>query len=70
MYRITQTGSAFEAIRPQDTPPPSTGKAGSLSLQGELEADGFTRVAIVVGSGDVLLSQGQISKDGKEDLHR
>jgi len=39
VYRITQTGSAFQAIRLRDTPD-GYGKAGSLSLQGELEGMG------------------------------
>ena len=65
VYRITQTGSAFQAIRLRDTPPTAPGKAGSLSLQGELEGNGFKRVAIVFGSGEVLPSRGQITEDGK-----
>ena len=64
VYRITQTGSAFQAIRLRDTPN-GYGKAGSLSLQGELEGNGFKRVAIVFGSGEVLPSKGQITEDGK-----
>ena len=64
VYRITQTGRAFQAIRLRDTPN-GYGKAGSLSLQGELEGNGFKRVAIVFGSGDVLPSKGQITEDGK-----
>ena len=65
VYRITQTGSAFQAIRLRDTPN-GYGKAGSLSLQGELEGNGFKRVAIVFGSGEVLPSKGHISEDGKK----
>ncbi|MGE5849849.1 MAG: lipocalin-like domain-containing protein [Candidatus Methylomirabilota bacterium] len=66
VYRITQTGSAFQAIRLRDIPPPAGGKAGSLSLQGELEKNGFKRVDIVLGRGDVLPSKGLISGDGKK----
>jgi hypothetical protein len=66
VYRITQTGGAFQAIRLRDTPPTAPGKAGSLSLQGELEGTGFKGVAIVLGSGDVLPSKGQITEDGKQ----
>ena len=66
VYRITRTGSAFQAIRLRDTPPTAPGKAGSLSLQGELEGTGFKRVAIVLGSGDVLPSKGHITEDGKQ----
>jgi hypothetical protein len=65
VYRITQTGSAFQAIRLRDTPN-GYGKAGSLSLQGELEGNGFKRVAIVFGSGEVLPSKGQITEDGEK----
>ena len=66
VYRITQTGSAFQAIRLRDTPPTAPAKAGSLSLQGELEGTGFKRVVIVLGSGDVLPSTGQITENGKQ----
>ncbi len=66
VYRIMQTGSAFQAIRLRDTPPTAPGKAGSLSLQGELEGNGFKRVAIVLTSGDVLPSKGHIAEDGKK----
>lgn len=66
VYRITQTGSAFQAIRLRDTPPTAPAKAGSLSLQGELEGTGFKGVAIVLGSGDVLPSKGQITENGKQ----
>jgi len=31
VYRITQTGSAFSAVRLKDTPPPATGRAGTPS---------------------------------------
>jgi hypothetical protein len=66
VYRITQTGSAFQAIRLRDNPPTTGGKAGSPSLQGELEKNGFKRVDIVLGRGDVLPSKGQIGEDGKK----
>jgi len=66
VYRITQTGGAFQAIRLRDNPPPTVGKAGSPSLQGELEKDGFKRVDIVRGRGDVVPSKGHISEDGKK----
>ncbi len=51
VYRITQTSSAFSAIRLKDNPPPSPGRAGSPSLRGELEKSGFKRVWIVDSGG-------------------
>ncbi len=77
VYRITQTGSAFTAIRTKDDPLLTKeatehghspwGRAGSRSLQGELEKTGFKHVQIVSGSGGrILLSQGHISADGKK----
>ena len=35
-------------------------------MQGELEGTGFKRVVIVLGSGDVLPSKGQITENGKQ----
>jgi len=66
VFRITQTGSAFNAIRLKDNPPPSPGRAGSPSLRGELEKNGFKRVEIVTSVGQILPSKGQISEDGKK----
>ena len=64
--RITQTGSTFQAIRLRDTPPPRAEKAGSPSLQEELEQHGFKRVEILYGLRNVSPSTGQISADGKK----
>jgi hypothetical protein len=66
VWRITQTGSTVSAIRVKNNPPPSPGKAGSPSLQGELDKNGFTRVAIVAGTGEVVRCKGHISEDGKK----
>jgi Lipocalin-like domain len=66
VYRITQTGNTFNAIRLKDIPPPATGRAGSASLLGELEKSGFKRVEIVSGSGARAPIKGQISADGKK----
>jgi hypothetical protein len=66
VYRITQTGSAYSAIRLKDTPPPSSGRAGTQSVLGELDKDGFKRVEIVTTSGARAPIKGQISEDGKE----
>jgi len=65
VYRITQTGSAFTAIRLKDNPALATGRAGSPSLLGELDTSGFKRVEIVTGSGARAPIKGQISEDGK-----
>jgi hypothetical protein len=76
-YRITQTDSAFSAVRVKDDPPLTKasaefghspwGRTGSRSLQGELERNGFKHVQIVYGGGGrILPSQGQISDDGKK----
>jgi hypothetical protein len=65
VYRITQTGTTFSAIRLKDSPPPSPNRAGSPSLRGELEKNGFKEVYIVAG-GAPIVSKGQISEDGKK----
>jgi hypothetical protein len=65
VYRITQTGTTFSAIRLKDSPPPSPNRAGSPGLRGELEKNGFKEVNIVAG-GAPILSKGQISEDGKK----
>lgn len=66
VFRITQTGSSFTAIRLRDNPPPSVARSGSTSLQGVLDKDGFQRVEIVTGKGVNSPSKGQISADGKK----
>ena len=66
VYRITQTGGALSAMRMKDNPPPSTGRARSPSLRGELDKDGFKQVSIIDSSGDAWPSKGQISEDGKK----
>jgi hypothetical protein len=76
VYRITQAGSAFKAIRTKDdlrlTKEEAEhghspwGRAETVSLQGELEKTGFKHVQIVFGSGGrILPSTGHISEDGK-----
>jgi hypothetical protein len=66
VFRITQTDSAFNGIRLKDNPPPSLGRAGTPSLQGELEKKGFKRVEIVNPLGNILPGKGQISEDGNK----
>jgi hypothetical protein len=65
VYRITQSGSAFTAIRLKDTPPPSSARAGSQSLLGELDKGGFKRVEVVTTTGARAPIKGQIGEDGK-----
>ena len=65
VFRITQTGSEFSAIRMKDNPPPSPGRAGSPSLRGELAKAGFNKVWIVDSGGIPWESKGQVSEDGK-----
>jgi len=66
VFRITQTGNTFTANRMKDNPPPSPGRAGSPSLRGELEKDGFKRVELVASGGEILHCTGKISEDGKK----
>ena len=66
VYRITQTGTTLNAIRLKDNPPPSTGRAGSPSLKGELEKNGFKHIYLIDSGGNSLISKGQISEDGKK----
>ena len=66
VFRITQTGNTFNAIRLKDNPPPSPGRAGSPSLRGELETNGFKAVWLIHSSGDSWPSKGQVSEDGKK----
>ena len=66
VFRITQTGNTFTAIRVKDNPPPSMGRAGTPSLRGELDKDGFKRVEMVGGAGEILPGNGKISEDGKK----
>ena len=66
VFRITQTGSTFSAIRAKDNPPPSTGRAGSPSLRGELDKNGFKEVWGIDASGASWPGKGKISEDGKK----
>ncbi len=65
VFRITQTGNTFEAIRLKNNPPPSPGRAGSPCLRGELGTNGFQAVGMISGGGELRPSKGQISEDGK-----
>ncbi len=66
MVRITQTGTTFTGIRLQNNPPPSPGRAGSPSLRGKLDKDGFKEVSIIDSGGASWPSKGKISEDGKK----
>jgi Lipocalin-like domain len=66
VWRITQTGSVVSAVRAKNNPAYLPGRAGSVSLQGELDKDGFKQVTIVPGGGELFPSKGQISEDGKK----
>jgi hypothetical protein len=62
VFKITQQGSSFVAIRMMGNPymPP-----GSEGARGELDKNGFKKVQIVSGMG-LLDSKGQISDDGNK----
>jgi hypothetical protein len=66
VFRITQTGSTFSAIRLKDNPPPGSGRAGTPTLQGELDKNGFKHVEQVYSTGSLSPSKGQISEDGNK----
>jgi hypothetical protein len=66
VYRITQTGPTFSAIRLKDHAPPSQVRAGTPGLKGELEKDGFMEVRMIDSGGESSPSKGQISEDGKK----
>ncbi len=68
VFRITQTGNSFAAIRLKDNPPPSPGRAGSPCLRGEVGPNGFQTIAMISGGGEPRPSKGQISEDGKKIL--
>ncbi len=66
VYRITQTGGAFTAIRVRDNSPPTRGRAGSPSLRGELDKNGFKEVWGIDAGGASWPGKGQINEDGKK----
>jgi hypothetical protein len=64
IFRITQTGSSFVAIRMIDDP---YNFKGSQSLQGELDKSGIKKVTIVGALGSMVTeAKGQISDDGNK----
>ncbi len=67
VWRITQKGSEVTAIRLKANPPPAHGEAGSQSVIGELDKNGFKELTIVGGSGWVVPGcKWQISEDGNK----
>jgi hypothetical protein len=66
VYRITQTGNTFTGIRLKTNPPPSIARAGTPSLRGDLEKNGFKEVTLIAADGGSWPSKGQISEDGKK----
>jgi hypothetical protein len=67
VFKITQEGSLFTGIRLKDNPPPASGVAGSTSVRGELDKNGFKKLEIVGGSGWVVPEcKWQISEDGNK----
>jgi hypothetical protein len=66
VLRITQVGSTFSAVRMKDNPSPSSGRAGSPSLRGEVDPGGFKQVSLIDSSGRAWESKGQIDPDGKK----
>ena len=63
-FQIKQEGKSFKAIRLQDSPPPSTGKAGGGSALGEVDKSGIRKLDLISGGGSLLSAKWQVSKDG------
>jgi hypothetical protein len=66
VIRITQVGSTFGAVRLKNNPSPSSGRAGSPSLRGEVGPGGFKQVSLIDSGGRAWESNGQIDADGKK----
>ncbi len=62
MYKITQTGSSFVAVRMIDD---SFYKKGSKVLQGELDKCRIKKVTIYLGENPIV-ARGKISDDGNK----
>jgi hypothetical protein len=62
IWKITQTGSSFVAVRMIDD---SWNRKGSEAVRGELDKGGFKNAQIMSGMGP-LDSKGQISDDGNK----
>lgn len=66
LYKITQEGTSFTAIRLKDSPPPTTGKAGAKCMQGEVDKNGVKKIEVISGGGLILASNCKISEDGNK----
>jgi len=62
VFKITQEGNSFVAIRTKGNAYMSPGSAGT---RGELDKNGFKKVLIISGAGPID-AQGQISEDGNK----
>jgi len=62
MWKITQTGSSFVAVRMINDP---IYEKGSQALQGELDKSGFKKVQIITKMGP-FDAKGKISDDGNK----
>jgi hypothetical protein len=63
LFKISQEGTSFTAIRLKDSPPPTTGKAGAKCMQGEVDKNGVKKVEVISGGGWILPSNCKISED-------
>jgi hypothetical protein len=62
IWKITQTGSSFTAVRMMDDP---YNKKGKMAVQGELDKSGFKKILIISRAG-LLDAKGKISNDGNK----
>ena len=62
VFKITQEGTSFEAIRMKGNPYMPAGAAGT---RGELDKNGFKKVSIITGLGPID-AKGEISEDGNK----
>jgi hypothetical protein len=63
VYKITQQGSSFMAIRMIQTP--SLTQSGTTAIRGELDKSGFTKVQLITPM-EYSDCKGQISEDGNK----
>jgi type 1 fimbria pilin len=66
LFKITQEGTSFKGIRLKDSPPPTTGKAGDRSMQGEVDKNGVKKIEVISARGSILPSNCKISENGNK----
>ena len=66
LYKISQEGTSYTGIRLEDSPLPTTGKAGAKCLQGEVDKNGVNKIEVISGGGYILPSSCKISEDGNK----